>query len=79
MASITFAVDEELKEKISKFFWINLSALVMHELLKEFKRQKVLKKLEEFFKDSNLTDEDALRLGRKIKEGMWKRYKEAGW
>ncbi|MFH1711458.1 MAG: hypothetical protein ABH840_04060 [Nanoarchaeota archaeon] len=79
MASITFAVDEELKNKLSKFVWINLSVLAMHELLREFKRQKVLKKLEEFSKGSDLTDEEALKLGRKIKEGIWKKYKEKGW
>ena len=78
MASITFAVTEELKAKLSKFVWINLSVLAMHELLREFKRQTALKKLEEFSKDSDF-DEEALKLGNKVKEGMWKRYKEAGW
>jgi len=79
MASITFALDEESKSKLSKFVWVVWSELVRQMLLREFKRREVLKKLEEFSKDSDLTDEDALRLGRKVKEGMWKKYKEAGW
>ena len=79
MASITFAVDEELKAQLSKFVWVVWSELVKQRLLREFKRREVLKKLEEFSKESELTDEDALTLGRKIKEGMWKKYKEAGW
>lgn len=78
MASITFAIDDELKAKLSKLVWINLSALAMYELLKEFKRQKLLKELDKFSNESN-SDEEALKIGRKIKEGMWKKYKEAGW
>lgn len=78
MASITFAIDEELKAKLSKFVWINLSALAMDELLRELKRQTLLKELEKYSKDSDF-DEEALKLGKKVKEKMWKKYKKAGW
>ena len=72
MASITFAVDEEFKEKLSKFFWINLSALAMHELLR---RQELLKKLKE---QLNSEEEQELikwsvELGRKAKKGRFKK------
>lgn len=41
MASITFAIEEEFKIRLSKFLWINISELVKQELLR---RQKLIEK-----------------------------------
>ena len=79
MASITFAIDDELKTRLSKFIWINLSILAMQELSKELKRQMALRKLEEFSQESDSTDEEALKIGNIIKEAVWKKYKKNGW
>lgn len=39
----------------------------------------LLKKLDKMLEHSELTEEECLRLGDKIKEGMWKKYKAEGW
>lgn len=71
MASITFAVDEELNKEINKFLWLNLSALVKQELLR---RQELLEKMK---KQLNSKEERELikwsvELGRKAKKGRFK-------
>jgi len=47
-------------------------------LLKKEKKQELLKKLDKLLEKSEMTDKLALELGEKIKESMWKRYKEKG-
>jgi len=42
------------------------------EIIKEYKKK--LKRLDEALKDSELTEEDALEIGRKIKKGVAKRH-----
>jgi len=71
MASITFAVDEELNKEIEKSLWLNLSALVKQELLR---RQELLRKLKERL---NSEEEQELikwsvELGRRAKKGRFK-------
>jgi len=68
MASITFAVDDELKSEISKFVWINLSELVRQELLRRYKFFNKLnsKEEQEFIKWS-------VELGRKAKKESFKK------
>ena len=68
MASVTFAIDEELKSKLSKFVWVVWSELVRQELLR---RQELLSKF-------NSTEEQefikwSVDLGRRAKKGSFKR------
>lgn len=72
MASITFAVDEELNKEINKFLWLNLSTLVKQELLR---RHELLEKLK---KQLNSKEEQELikwsvDLGRRAKKDSFKR------
>ncbi len=72
MASITFAIDEELNKEIKKFLWLNLSALVKQELLR---RHELLEKLK---KQLNSKEEQDLvrwsvELGRRAKKGRFKK------
>ena len=72
MASITFAVDEELNKEINKFLWLNLSALVKQELSR---RQELLEKMKI---QLNSEEEQELikwsvELGRKAKKGRFKK------
>lgn len=78
MATITLAVDEELKMDMKDFPWVNWSELAREELLEESKRKEALHKLDEIFKNSELTDEDCLKLGRQLKQGMLRRLKKEG-
>jgi hypothetical protein len=68
MASVTFAIDEELRSKLSKFVWVVWSELVRQELLERSQRTKLFKELDELTKDSKLTDEDCIRFAKLVKE-----------
>lgn len=73
MVSITLAVPSELKHDMDEFPEMNWSA-VAREAIKQ--KITLLKKFREFTKDSTMTEEDALRLGRKVNQAVAKRYKE---
>ena len=75
MASVTLAIDEEVKERLSKFLYINLSELAREEVVKKEEMLRKVKEFEEIISKSKLTEEDALRLGRKVSEALAKRYK----
>jgi len=70
MPNLTISISEELKKELSEFKVMNWS-----EVAREAFEKKViqLKVLESFSKDSELTQEDALRLGRKVNEALSKR------
>ncbi len=72
MVSITLSVPKDLKQKMDGFQEINWSA-VAREAIKN--KISMLEKFREFTKDSTLTEEDALELGRKVSKAAWKRHK----
>jgi len=70
MPNLTISISEELKKELSEFKVMNWS-----EVAREAFEKKViqLRIIESFSKDSELTQEDALRLGRKVNEALSKR------
>lgn len=66
MASITFAIDKNLKEEISKVSWLNLSEIVKLELLR---RQALLNKLKS--KEEQELLKWSVELGRRAKKGRF--------
>jgi len=78
MASITFAVDEELKKKLSKFLWVNLSELARQELVKEKKLNEQFKEFKKIVSKSKLTEKDAEQLSDKVKSSMHEGLKKRG-
>ncbi len=79
MVSITLSVPESVREQMKKFPEINWSGFVRASIEEKAKRllwkERMLKQLE----SEKESDELALKIGDKIKEGMWKRYKVEGW
>jgi len=75
MTSITFAIDEEFKPRLSRFSWINLSELVKLALLLRLKKFAEFKKI---VSKSKLTEEDAEEFSDKVKLSMHKRLKKRG-
>jgi len=71
MVSITLSVPEELKQEMDQFKEINWSA-VAREAIKY--RLIMLEKFKEFTKDSEFTEEDALRLGKEVTKRAIKRH-----
>ena len=47
--------------------------------IKSFSEECEYAMVESIAVKSKLTEEQSIELGDKVKEGMWKRYKKAGW
>ncbi len=79
MVSITLSVPKEVREQMKQFPEINWSGFVRASVESKVKqlswKENMLKKLE----SEKEFDALALKIGGKIKEGMWKKYKKAGW
>ena len=73
MVNITLSIPEDLKKEMEQFPEVNWSA-IFREAIK--KRIMLLKKIKEFTKDSELTEEDAIRIGREINKEAAKKYKK---
>ena len=71
MVTMTLAVPKELKNKMEEHPEINWS-----EVARQAFKQKLkdLEFLREFKKDSSMTEEEALKLGKKMKRELAKRY-----
>ena len=73
-STLTLAVPDKLKKDISELKGVNWSEETRQFLEDRVRRLKALKKLDELTKDSELTEEDVLEIGRKIKESIAKRH-----
>ena len=82
MAEICIKIPDELSNEISKHSDIALAKIferaVKEELEERTKRQLLLSALNKLLENSKLSDEDCLKLGREVNEGMYKRLKEEG-
>ncbi len=75
MASVTFAITEELRNRLSKFAWVVWSELVRQELIKRSQKAILFKELEDLTKDSTLSDEDCIRFAKLVKKRFIKELK----
>ena len=53
---------------MKEFAWVNWSELAKEEVIKQDEKAKLFEELEELTKESTLSDEDCLRLGKFVKE-----------
>ena len=72
MVSITLSVPEEMKDEMDNFQDVNWSAVARQAIKSKL---LMLEKFKEFTKDSTLTEEDALKLGREVSEKAMKRHR----
>lgn len=72
MVSITLSVPAELKKEMDAFNEINWSAVAREAITRKI---IMLKKFREFARESEMTEEDALGLGRKVSIAVAKRHK----
>jgi len=72
MVSITLSVPDELKRDMDSFPDINWSA-VAREAIKH--RVLMMEKFRAFTKDSEFTEEDALKFGKEVSARAMKRHK----
>lgn len=71
MPNITISVSEELYTTIKKHKQVRWSEVARSAMALYAKKLSLLDKL---LKDSELTEEDAIEIGKKIKRGMTKRH-----
>jgi len=74
MVNMTLAVPKELKEEMDDFPEINWSEVARIAFKRKIEALKVLK---EFSSDSEMTEQDAIELGRKVNKALRKRYTES--
>ncbi len=79
MVSITLSIPEELRKKMREHDEINWSAIVRKTIEKRIGEIKWKEEMLKQLKEEKEFEKDALIIGDKIKEGMWKRYKKEGW
>jgi len=72
MVNITLSVPDELKKEMEKSPEMNWSAIARGAIKQ---RITMLKKFKEFAKESTMTEEDALKLGRNVNKAAHNRYK----
>lgn len=78
MPTAVLTIPEQTKKELKKFAWVNWSEVSKEELLGQEEKIKLLNELDELTKHSELTDKDALELGRKVNKAMWERLKKEG-
>lgn len=70
MPNLTISIPENLRKELSEFKVMNWSEVAREAFEKKIIQLRIL---ESFSKDSELTEEDALKLGRKVNEALAKR------
>lgn len=73
MVNITLSIPDELKEEMQEIGIINWSAVAREAFAQKITDFKFLR---EFKSKSELTNKDALRLGKEVNEKLSKRYSE---
>lgn len=73
MVNMTLAVPKELKEEMDDFPEINWSEVARIAIKRKIEALRILR---EFSSESELTEEEALELGRKVNKALRKRYSE---
>ena len=76
MPNLTIAIPAELKKEIDELPEMNWSEILRGMLTERVKRLILLKKLDKMLENSELTEEDTIRLGRTVKKSMHERLKK---
>ena len=76
MPNLTLSIPKELKEQINSLPELNLSESMRRFLSEKVKRALLLKKLDKMLENSELTEEDCLRLGNEVKQKAWEKLKK---
>jgi len=79
MAEVSIKISDELEQKLAGLSDLVLAKLFEKALKSELERRErkdALEKLNDLFKNSELTDKDCLFLGEQVKEDLAKRLQE---
>ena len=76
MPSVTFSIPDKIKSEMKGIPWVNWSELAREEALKRLELAQEFEEFKRIVSKSKLTEKGALELGRKVNEGLHKRYKK---
>lgn len=79
MPNLTISVSEDLKKQLDQLPEINWSESTRRFLSEKVKRALLLKKLDKMLENSELTEDDCLKLGNEVKQKAWEKLKKEGW
>jgi len=74
MTNLTLSIPDDLKAKMRHFPEINWSAVARQAIAE---KTRVLEQMQALLSRSQLTEPEALTIGRTIKRRMWKKYPHA--
>lgn len=74
MTTVTLTVSDEVKFELKKFSWINWSEVAREAFVKRLRRDEAFKRFDDILKNSEITDELALKLGDELKRRVAKRH-----
>lgn len=72
--TLTLSVPKKLKDELRKMKDINWSEETRRFLEERVKRRKIFALFDELTKNSQLTEQDAIDLGRIVNKGMWQKH-----
>ncbi len=72
MSSMTLAIPADLKVKMKQFPEINWSEVARQAILQKTRQFEQLNRL---LSKSTLTEQDAVEIGKQIKQRVWKRHR----
>lgn len=78
MAAITITVEEELKQDIDHFSWVNWSEVAREEVVKDLEKSAKLSRVLQIVSKSKFTENDADLLAVKVKESLYRQLKQEG-
>gem|GEM_PF-2451229 len=73
-STLTLSVPTKLREEMRELKWVNWSEETRKFLHERVKRLKLLSKLDELTKESTLTEQEILEIGRKVNQGIARRH-----
>ena len=76
MANVSLTVPDELRAKMDKFSWINWSEVAREEAIKREMLHEDFWEFNRIVSKSKLTEEDAMRLAKKVNIGIHEKFKK---
>ena len=78
MVSLTLKITNDFKALIDKLTWINWSELARDEVQKKLEEERSVETFKKIIAKSRLTQEDADRLSKNVKQSMHQSLKRKG-
>lgn len=70
MAEFVVKIPEEMIKRMTGFSEINWSKIAQRAIFEEYRKLSVIRLFDDLFKNSKLTDEDCLKLGKEVNHAV---------